>query len=1064
MIRKLSLLLVALFTCTLAAEAQHCGFDAVHRYRMATDAAYAARINAMNTQLANLANSPQALIVNSANGPVYEIPVVIHVLHTGGSLGSIYNPSDVQLNGLVNYLNQAYAATYGSYPAAGSGGTYFPIRFVLAKRDTSGNATTGIEHIQAVNALNAKYPSAGVGTRYGSNGVCLPGSVNNGVQEDTIKALSNWNSHDYYNIWIVNRIDSNDGTFGTFVAGYAYFPGADRTIDGTLMLATVSSAPAPTIVHELGHAFSLYHVFEGDDPGNTGAATTCPSNSNCNTDGDMVCDTEPMKRSPFNCPSTNSCTGNPWLNNTQHNFMDYSNCKDRFTPGQKTRFLNSLLSDRASLISSMGTTPSTVSNPVSASCLPTMPTPPSGVYDAGVSVTTVTDLAGNFNMTASSDGGYNSDGNRYYIDRARTQRANLIAGQSYRVSVKTGYNREYVRVFIDYNNDGSFNTTNELVYSDNGTVGAHYEVHSDTFTVPATGITTCTPLRMRVITDINTAGVSAPGPCAALVYGQAEDYSVYVKQPSTATFSLTQTTGTNPSCNGSLLGFTASYAGGPSSPSVKIYVNSTLKSSTSTYSSSTFANGDTVWAKLNFSDPCGLPDSLTSNKIIIGRAATVSPTVSISQTVGTNPGCSSQPITLKATPTNGGTAPSYQWYRNNVLQTGTAGDSLALTPGCSDSFYVKLTSNSGCASPTTVNSGTFHYSCGAVSVSVSIAITSGNNPGCSGKPITFTATPVGGGTAPSYLWYLNGSLVTGVTGNTFTSSILKNNDSVYVVLSSNSPCAATSTAQSPAIHMTIVPTLTPTLTKAILIGSNPDCLGDSLVYTANTSNVGPNPSYQWYLMNSLGVVFPQSPSVGGNTATLSLPTGPSDQSVIWVRVIVSGSGTSCFTKDTVYSDSTLMIRTPAPNPPVIHFIGHQLICDSANVQWWGPAGLIPGATGPTYTPPAQGEYFAILSTTCQQGAKSNVLTVSPLEIGGYDMKQVRVFPNPTTGLIRITWDVPSTAKIVIYDATGKALHTEYATSASARQLDLSQFASGIYFLMLQDEKGNTGVVPVRLTR
>jgi hypothetical protein len=149
---------------------------------------------------------------------------------------------------------------------------------------------------------------------------------------------------------------------------------------------------------------------------------------------------------------------------------------------------------------------------------------------------------------------------------------------------------------------------------------------------------------------------------------------------------------------------------------------------------------------------------------------------------------------------------------------------------------------------------------------------------------------------------------------------------------------------------------------------------------------------------------------------------------------------------------------------MIHFIGHQLVCDSPDVQWWGPAGLIPGATGPTYTPTVQGEYYAMLNTTCAQGAKSNVLTVSPLSIGSYDLSQVRVFPNPTSGLLNIRWNKPSTARIIVYNAAGQALLHDFATLTTAKSLDLSGLPSGVYFVMLQDESGKTGTVPLRLSR
>lgn len=1050
--RKLSLLLAAVCTCVLA-RAQYCGFDHAHNQLLSKSSAYSSKVQAMNNDIANLiSNNPSSLIINTANGPVYEIPVVIHVMHTGGTVGTIYNPSDATLQGMITYLNQAYQATYASYPNTTNGGTYFPVQFALAKRDANCNSTTtGIDRVNAVALLNAIYPSSlAVGSRYSTYGV--NSTSTKGVGEDTLKALASWNHHDYYNIWVVNKIDSNDGTFGTFTAGYAYFPGAPQALDGTIMLATQATSGDITLVHEIGHAFSLYHVFEGDAGG-----TTCPSNSNCNTQGDMVCDTDPEKRTLFTCPSTtttNPCTGTAY-GYLPHNFMDYSSCQDRFTAGQETRWMSALNSvavanTRYSLLTSLGAvTPGTA--PATVVCVPSAFNAFT-TTDGGVFYTKLSDASGNILMYASSDGGFVSDGGVAYVDRACWQRATVSAGQTISISVKSGQSAEKVRVWVDYNNDGVFNTSTELVYSHDGTTG--YEVHTGSFTIPASPAVTCQPIRIRVAADAST---TAPGPCTSYTAGQAEDYSLLIKPNPNTTVSLSQTTGSNPSCNGSTIGFTASYTGSPTSPTVKLYVNGTPVASgatTATYSSGSFNNNDIVTAKLFFTGACGA-DSISSNTITVSRSANVAPTVSLALTAGNNPGCAGQSITITATPTNGGTAPTYQWYRNGSVVTGVTGTTYSLTPNCSDSFRVVLTSNSACASPATVSSPKLNYTCGPQTVSVSIAVTGGSNPTCSGRTVTFAATPGNGGTAPTYQWYINGTAVTGATGISFSTNVLNNGDSVYVIMASNSPCAATPTAKSPAIYMSVVPTVTPTVTKSITKGTNPGCIGDTLQFTATPANAGTAPTYRWFL-NGNPVPFATTP-------VYTLPTGGNTGDKVWVRIVASSPATNCYTRDTAYSDTTILDRRVRPNSPVIHFIGHQLVSDSANVQWWGPAGLIPGATGTTFTPTVQGDYFAVIINPLCGSGTSNILTVSPLTIGSYNMAGVKLFPNPTTGLLTITWSSVATTRITVYSTAGKALMHDVATLATRKDVDLSSLASGIYFVVLQDESGKSGTVRVTVT-
>lgn len=276
---------------------------------------------------------------------LYTIPVAVHVIHTGGPVGSIYNPADAQIKGALDYLNAVYN---GSYPGTQGVGD-LQIQFVLAQRDPNCNPTNGINRVDGSGI--AGYSSGGVNA-----------STTLGTNEINVKNLSRWDPTQYYNIWIVDKIDGNDGTSGQFIAGFAYFPGAPASLDGIIMLATQMVTGQKTLPHEIGHAFNLYHPFEGS----TGNAV-CPANTNCTTQGDQVCDTDPITYNynsgtgviDFSCRSgTNTCTGTPYSSNTESNYMNYTNCYTLFTAGQKARMLASAAGPfRSGLSTSPGGTP-----------------------------------------------------------------------------------------------------------------------------------------------------------------------------------------------------------------------------------------------------------------------------------------------------------------------------------------------------------------------------------------------------------------------------------------------------------------------------------------------------------------------------------------------------------------------------------------------------------------------------------------------------------------------------------------------------------------------------------
>jgi gliding motility-associated-like protein len=161
-----------------------------------------------------------------------------------------------------------------------------------------------------------------------------------------------------------------------------------------------------------------------------------------------------------------------------------------------------------------------------------------------------------------------------------------------------------------------------------------------------------------------------------------------------------------------------------------------------------------------------------------------------------------------------------------------------------DVVTVIMTSSSSCAtgSPATSNSITVTVQ-SVVAASVSITA-SPSDTICAGDAVTFTATPTGGGTTPTYQWQVNGVNVGGATSATFTSSSLANGDQVTVIMTSSSSCATGSPATSNTITMTVNPLPVVSATSTTI------CNGASGTITASGAT-----TYTW--------------STGDNTASIT---------------------------------------------------------------------------------------------------------------------------------------------------------------------------------------------------
>ena len=483
-------LLVLLLSNSSTNAQDFCASDILHERLMDTDNKYASRFEAMNELLATKILTKALDLDNST---VVTIPLVIHVMHTGDAVGTAYNPSDSDINDMIDGLNDFYANDNGL-------GLDINLQFVLAKRNESCATTTGINRVDA----------SGV-TDYSSGGIDIGSGT--GADEATVKALSKWNNTDYYNVWIVNRLNGHDGTTpGTFTAGFAYYPIANSAIDGTVMLASQLDPTDITLAHEIGHALNLAHTFNGDDNG-----SSCPTDTDCTTDGDYCCDTPAHMRNAFSCiTSGNTCTSDP-VGDVYKNFMAYSGCQDRFTDDQRTRMRAALELLRPGLVNSLGDELPPATSTTAADCAP-------GLNNTGnFGIGPKTFDFGDERTYTPTQGSY---GYTHYHDFTCNQMYTVYPGQEVAVGVETtGGNGHRVRIYIDYDNNGDLTDTGEDAYSaSNGSAPFDF---SGTVTISSTA-TTEVPLRMRLWADFVGSG-GANGPCGNLGYGQAIDHSIYVE-------------------------------------------------------------------------------------------------------------------------------------------------------------------------------------------------------------------------------------------------------------------------------------------------------------------------------------------------------------------------------------------------------------------------------------------------------------------------------------------------------------------------------------------------------
>ncbi len=259
----------------------------------------------------------------------------------------------------------------------------------------------------------------------------------------------------------------------------------------------------------------------------------------------------------------------------------------------------------------------------------------------------------------------------------------------------------------------------------------------------------------------------------------------------------------------------------------------------SSYNAATAGN---ITAVVTNTSGCSTTSSVVVITVTSGTA--VAPSVTINAAPGLIICSAATSDTFTAMPVNGGSAPAYQWYVNGTATVTTP--TMHYTPASGDIVKVKLTSNATCATPDTATASVTVTISGFVTPAVGINPFP-NDTVCAGVLTTFTAVPVNGGSAPTYMWKKNGV-------NVFTGAVYSytpaNNDVVILTMHSNFPCRTIDSAVSSPLTMSV----DTNTANSVAISANHTVItpGQAVTFTVTAPHAGSAPAYQW-LVNGLAV-------------------------------------------------------------------------------------------------------------------------------------------------------------------------------------------------------------------
>jgi subtilisin-like proprotein convertase family protein len=373
--------------------------------------------------------------------------------------------------------------------------------------------------------------------------------------------------------------------------------------------------------------------------------------------------------------------------------------------------------------------------------------------------------------------------------------------------------------------------------------------------------------------------------------------------------------------------------------------------------------------------------------------------------------CEGATTTLSVSAGNLNDASDWSWYEGSCGGTAVGtGATMAVSPTVTTSYFVR--GEGGCVTPGT---------CFQIDVTVNPTYNLNETASiCQGQTYT----------------YPDGS--TGTVTETHTSML-------------------TTTAGCDSIIVTALTVVTAyNMTESASI-----CDGDT--YTFPDGSTGTTAQTQTSLLMSTGgcdsiivtTLTVNMPYTGNESATIcdgdtyTFPdgsTGTTAQTQTSVLTDVNGCDSTIITNLSVTTvDATVTDNSPTLTANATGATYQWVDCDNGNSP-------IAGATNQSYTPTATVGNYAVIVTQngCQE--MSTCYLVDQNALSELDLYNVNIYPNPTSGQLKIEWDgVVNTIELT--DSRGRLLRAIDSHVMNNIDIDLDEYSNGVYFIHLLTNDG-----------